>query len=419
MHESGNPQARPAIDPIKLERLARMALTVGVDLAEGQNLLIIAPLATLPMVRLLARHAYQMGAGLVTPILTDEEMALIRCRHASDHSFDQAPSWLYKGMAEALRANTARIVVMGSNPTLLAGQNSDGLSRLNKAEWTAHRPVLQMTAGFGINWGKVAYPTPAWAAAVFPDVDTAEAIGKLSDAIFAASRVNADDPVAEWRHHDANLHARAGWLNDKHFASLRFRGPATDLTVGLADHHRWKGGSSATANGRTITPNIPTEEVFTAPHSERVSGHARMTKPLAIGGTLIEGIEVRFEAGRLVDVRASRGEDILKRMVDTDEGAKRLGEVALVPDSTPISRSDLLYYVTTFDENAASHIAFGQCYADCFRDGVTRSAEEIAARGGNSSLIHVDCMIGSKDVDGDGVHADGAVEPVMRQGEWT
>jgi aminopeptidase len=227
-----------------------------------------------------------------------------------------------------------------------------------------------------------------------------------------------DDPVGAWAAHNAALRTRTRFLNGKAYSALHFKGPGTDLTVGLADGHEWHGGASTAKNGITCNPNIPTEEVFTTPHALRVEGHVSSTKPLSHQGTLIDNISVRFDGGRIVEAKASRGEEVLNKVLDTDEGARRLGEVALVPHSSPISQSGLLFYNTLFDENAASHIALGQCYSKCFIDGAKLTPEQIAAQGGNSSLIHIDWMIGSDKIDVDGVNADGSREPVMRGGEW-
>ena len=243
-------------------------------------------------------------------------------------------------------------------------------------------------------------------------------MAKLADAIFAASRVDRDDPVAAWESHNKALSERTQWLNAQDFSALHFKAPGTDLTVGLADGHEWQGGASTAKNGIVCNPNIPTEEVFTTPHALRVEGTARSTKPLSHQGTLIEDIEVRFEGGRIVEVRASRGEDVLKKVLETDDGASRLGEVALVPHSSPISKGGLLFYNTLFDENAACHIALGQCYSKCFKGGADLTPEQVAERGGNKSFIHIDWMIGSGEMDIDGVHKDGRRVPVFRKGEW-
>ena len=258
----------------------------------------------------------------------------------------------------------------------------------------------------------------AWAKTVFPDAP--DAVDRLWKAIFSASRVDASvaDPKAAWAAHNGELSARRKLLEEKQYSALRFTGPGTDLTVGLADGHSWGGGAGRTIQGVMCNPNIPTEEVFTTPHCRRVEGHVRSTKPLAHQGVVIRDIEVRFEDGRIVEARASTGEAALKKLLDVDEGARRLGEVALVPHSSPISASGTLFFNTLFDENAACHIALGQSYSKCMKDGGSASAEDLAARGANASLIHVDWMIGSGEIDVDGITEAGEAEPLMRKGEW-
>ncbi len=408
----------PAIDPAKLDRLAEVAVRVGLNLQPGQDLLMTAPAAALPLVRRIAAHAYAAGAGLVTPFLADEEVALARYRHAPDASFDKAAGWLYEGMAKAFSQNTARLAIVGDNPMLLSAQDPEKVARANKANSLAYKPALEKIAGFDINWNIVAYPGAAWAKLVFPGDDEETAVRKLAEAIFAASRVDGDDPVGAWAAHNKALAVRRDWLNGERFSALRFTGPGTDLTIGLADGHEWQGGASTARNGIVCNANIPTEEVFTTPHALRVEGHVSSTKPLSYQGTLIDDIRVRFEAGRIVEAKAARGEAVLAKVLDTDEGARRLGEVALVPHSSPISKSGILYYNTLFDENASCHIALGQCYAKCFLGGDRLTPDQIAAQGGNSSLIHIDWMIGSDRIDIDGVKPDGGLAPVFRDGEW-
>ena len=406
------------IDPVKLDRLAEVAVHVGLNLTPGQDLLITAPIVALPLVRRIAAHAYKAGAGIVTPFFSDEEITLARYRDAADASFDRAAGWLYEGMAKAFGTNTARLAVVGDNPMLLAREDSAKVARANKANSIAYQPALERIVNFDTNWNIVAYPGMAWAKQMFPHDTDDVAVAKLADAIFAASRVDRDDAVPAWQAHNATLRARTDWLNAQRFQALHYKGPGTDLTIGLADGHEWQGGASTAKNGIVCNPNIPTEEVFTTPHAQRVEGHVRSTKPLSYQGTLIENMAVRFEAGRIVEAKATRGEEVLAKVLDTDEGARRLGEVALVPHSSPISASGLLFYNTLFDENAACHIALGQCYSKCFVDGGTLTPAQIAAQGGNKSLIHIDWMIGSGDIDIDGVHADGRRVPVFRKGEW-
>jgi aminopeptidase len=411
-------QRTTSIDPVKLDRLAQVAVKVGLQLQAGQDLFLTAPVAALPLVRRIVEHAYRAGAGLVTPMLSDEEITLSRYRFGPDASFDRAPTWLYEGVAKAFAANTARLAIVGDNPMLLAQEEPAKVSRANKANSVAYQPALEKIAGFDINWNIVAYPGASWAKQVFPGDEEEVAVSKLAEAIFAASRVDLDDPIAAWAAHNATLRSRTAWLNGQRFQALHFSGPGTDLTIGLADDHEWQGGASTAKNGITCNPNIPTEEVFTTPHARRVSGHVRSTKPLSYQGTLIDEIAVRFEEGRIVEAKAARGAEVLNKVLDTDEGARRLGEVALVPNSSPISKSGVLFYNTLFDENASCHIALGQCYSKCFLDGGKLTPEEVAAKGGNKSFIHIDWMIGSGEIDIDGVHTDGRRVPVFRKGEW-
>lgn len=406
------------VDPRMLDRLAEAAVRVGLKLQPGQDVVLTAPVAALPLVRRIAEAAYRAGAGLVTPLLADEETTLLRFRHAPGEAFDRAPSWLYEGIGRAFDEGAARLAIVGEDPMLLSGEDPEKVGRANKAQSVAMRPMRERITRFETNWTIVAYPTASWARRVFPDLGEDEAVSRLADAIFAASRIGGEDPAVEWERHNAELRGRCDWLNGHRFAALHYRGRGTDLTIGLGDGHRWLGGEDRTARGGTCNPNIPTEEVFTTPHAKRTEGTVRSTKPLSHNGTLIEGIRVRFEGGRIVEGRADRGEEVLLKVLDTDEGARRLGEVALVPQSSPISQSGLLFYNTLFDENAASHIALGQCYSVCFEGGGKLTPEEVATRGGNSSAIHIDWMIGSGEIDIDGVTAEGGRVPVMRRGEW-
>jgi aminopeptidase len=406
------------IDPVKLDRLAEVAVKVGLQLKAGQDLLLTAPAVALPLVRKIAEHAYRAGAGLVTPILSDEAVTLARYRFGQDDSFDRAAGWLYEGMSKAFAGDTARLAIVGDNPMLLSGEDPVKVARASKANSIAYKPALERIVGFDINWNIIAYPSASWAKQVFPGDLEDVAVAKLAEAIFAASRVDNDDPVAAWQKHNAALRIRTDWLNGQRFHALHYSGPGTDLTIGLADGHEWQGGASTARNGITCNANIPTEEVFTTPHARRVDGRVISSKPLSYQGTLIDDIAVRFEQGRIVEARAGRGEQVLNKVLDTDEGSRRLGEVALVPHSSPISKSGLLFFNTLFDENAACHIALGQCYSKCFIDGGSLTPEQIAAQGGNKSLIHIDWMIGSDKTDIDGIHPDGSRTAVFRRGEW-
>lgn len=402
----------------KLDRLAQVAVHSGLGLTPGQELVITATLDAVPLVRRITEHAYRSGATIVTTLLTDEDSTLLRYRYAPDASFDCAPAWLFDGMATAFRSGAARLAVAGSNPSLLSQEDPQKVSRANRAVSKAYRPAMELITRHEINWAIVACATPAWAAAVFPGMPREQAMSRLWDAIFAASRADHADPVTAWKVHDSKLHERAALLNHKRYSALHFQGPGTDLRVGLADGHLWLGGGTMAANGRYCIPNMPTEEVYTTPHKDHVDGQVTSTKPLSYQGTMIDKISVRFQAGRIVEAHAMEGEQVLEHMIETDEGARRLGEVSLVPHSSPIASSGLLFNNTLFDENAACHIALGQAYSSGIEGGDHASAEDLAARGANESLIHVDWMIGSDLIDVNGITANGRAEAVMRHGEW-
>ena len=278
------------IDAAKLDKLAEVAIKVGLQLQEGQDLVMTAPSTALPLIRKIAEHAYKAGAGVVTPIISDEEVTLARYRNANDESFDRAPGWLYEGMAKAFSGNAARLAIAGDNPMMLAGQDPGKVARANRANSMAYKPALEKITGFDINWNIVAFPSPAWARQVFPDDAEDVAIEKLANAIFAASRVDLADPIggvegAQCRAQEA---LEPGSTSSDSPRS-HYTGPGTDVTIGLADGHQWKGGASESKNGITCNPNIPTEEVFTTPHAQRVEGHVSSTKPLSHNGTLIDG----------------------------------------------------------------------------------------------------------------------------------
>ncbi|MGB6973943.1 MAG: aminopeptidase [Terracidiphilus sp.] len=402
----------------KLDMLAQVAVRVGLGLTPGQELVMTASLDSVPLARRITEQAYRAGASLVTTLYADDEAALMRYRFAPDSSFDHAAGWLYDGMGAAFKSGSARLAIAGSNPALLSNEDPDKVGRANRAVSKAYRPALELITRHEINWTIVAGATPAWAAAMFPDLAPGAAMARLWEAIFQTTRINMDDPVAAWKAHDAELHKRAALLNEKRYSALHYRGPGTDFRLGLADDHLWLGGGTTAGNGNYCIPNMPTEEVFTTPHKDRADGTITATKPLSHQGTMIEGIQVRFEAGRIVEARASRGEDVLRKLIETDDGARRLGEVALVPHSSPIASSGMLFFNTLFDENAACHVALGQAYSSCLRDGDKLTLEQLAAKGANDSLIHVDWMIGSGQLDIDGIASSGAVEPLMRQGEW-
>ena len=403
----------------KLDLLAEVAVKVGLGLKEGQELLMTASLDAVPLARRITEQAYRAGASLVTTLYTDDDATLMRYHHASDASFDKAANWLYDGMGAAFKSGAARLAITGANPALLSNEDPDKVGRANRAVSIAYRPALELITRHEIKWTIVASATPAWAAQMFPNDTPAAALSKLWEAIFQTTRINMEDPVSDWKRHDAGLHKRADYLNAKRYAALKYRGPGTDFTLGLADDHVWMGGGTTAGNGIYCIPDIcHSEEVFSMPHKDRADGTVTATKPLSHQGTMIEGIHVRFAGGAGSSRLMPRAGEEGRKLIETDEGARKLGEVALVPHSSPIASSGQLFLNTLFDENAASHIALGQSYSSTVRDGDKLSKEELAAKGANESLIHVDWMIGSDKLDIDGVTSTGTKEPLMRGGEW-
>ncbi|MDA0334734.1 MAG: aminopeptidase [bacterium] len=378
---------------------ADLALDVGLSLQAGQRLWLSSPVSAAPLARAIVAAAYKRGARYVEMNWTDDGVTLARFQHAPRDSFAEYPVWHSEAMLAGARQGDAFLSVRGTDPQLLKDQDPDLVTTVQRTGATHRRPFLTYITSHKVNWCVLSVPIPAWAHQVFPGVSEDDAMAQLWEAIGGACRLNEPDPVAA-------------------YGALHFVGPGTDLTVGLVPGHRWIGGSSTTDSGITFTPNVPTEEVFSLPHKDRVDGTVTASKPLNYGGTLIEGLKVRFVAGRAVEVTADAGQSVMQGLIDTDEGSARLGEVALVPASSPISMSGVLFYDTLFDENAASHIAIGKAYSECLQGGHDKSAEELAADGVNDSLTHVDFMIGGAQMDVSGVRADGSTEPVMEQGEW-
>ncbi|WP_299430044.1 aminopeptidase [uncultured Meiothermus sp.] len=402
----------------KLRRFAEVAVRVGVGLQPGQKLYVNANIEALPLTRMVVEEAYKAGSRLVVTQLYDEQLTLARYRHAPRDSFQEYAAFLVDARLKALDEGYAWLSIVSDDPEILRGQDPELIRLASQTAARFSKPFSDRISGFATNWCIIGAASLRWAALVFPGEPPEQQVERLWEAIFAVSRVDQADPVAAWMVHTENLERRVQQLNARRYAALRFRGPDTDLRVGLAEGHLWAGGAGRAQNGARCVPNMPTEEVFTTPHRERVEGWVRSTKPLSLHGNLLEGIRVRFEQGQVVEAHADQGQEILQHLLDTDEGARRLGEVALVPHSSPISSSGLLFYETLYDENAASHIALGASYDECLQGGHDLTLEQKRAAGANDSLIHIDWMIGSEYMDVDGITPTGLAEPLMRKGEW-
>ena len=404
---------------------AELAVKVALNLRSGQRLMIIGPLANggasleaAPLAREIAGAAYRAGSPLVETIYGDERQQILRFKHAPSGSFANYSAWLPRALTEHVAAGHAVLSISANDPDLLRGESAEQVGALLQATGRDVRPFRERLARNETNWAVVAAASESWAAKIFPGIPTADAVDRLWEAIARLCRLDAPDPLAAWETHLAHLGARSSYLNAKQYSALKYTGPGTNLMLGLPSGHVWVSGRSTSGNGILFTANLPTEEVFTIAHKDRVDGTVRASKPLSYGSTLIEGFSVTFERGRVVNATADRNGETLTRLLDTDAGARRLGEVALVPHSSPISQSGLLYYNTLFDENAASHVALGNAYRFTLNGGTEMSDDDFERAGGNRSAVHVDFMIGSGDLDVDGVLSDGSTEPLMRKGEW-
>ncbi|MDQ1910001.1 aminopeptidase [Paenibacillus sp. GD4] len=402
----------------KLERYASLAVQVGVNIQPGQTLVVTAPLASAPFVRLVAKKAYEAGAKNVHIEWQDDEATRIKYELAPDEAFLEYPMWRAKGWEEMAENNAAFLSVLAPNPDLLKGIDPQRIANANKTAGEALKTWRTYPMTDKVSWSIVAVPSEAWAAKVLPDQDEAGRVDALWELIFSATRINREDPVQAWKLHLEELDKKADQLNSKRYRALRYHGPGTDLTIELPEGHLWVSGGSVNVKGTSFVANMPTEEVFTAPRKEGVNGTVRSTKPLSYGGVLIKDFALTFENGKIIHVEAAEGLDVLKRLVDTDEGSAYLGEVALVPHRSPISDTNLIFYNTLFDENASSHLAIGKAYAFCLEGGKEMTEEELAARGMNSSIVHVDFMIGSGELSVDGVLEDGATEALIVNGDW-
>lgn len=402
----------------ELGRYADVIVRVGLNLQPGQRLLVRADLHAAPLVRAVARSAYAAGAPFVDVHWSDEQLTLARVQAAPPGSLEETAAWVPGVVGAHLESGGALLSIRGDTPALLGGEDPEKISTMMQAAARASTPVSELVQRNASAWAVVAYPSPGWAAQVFPELPPDAAVAQLWRAMAAACRLGADDPVAAWQAHVAELNARCAYMNARAYSALRYSGPGTDLTLGLPAGHIWAGGDSTSAHGQPFVANMPTEEIFSLPDHARVDGVVRASRPLSYAGTLISDFSLTFAGGRVTQVTAATGEALLRRLIETDEGAARLGEVALVPNSSPISQTGLLFANTLFDENAASHLALGNGYRFCLRDGAAMGREEFEAAGGNLSAAHVDFMIGSGAMDIDGIAAGGAAEPVMRAGEW-
>jgi aminopeptidase len=403
----------------KLEHYADLIIRIGLNVQPHQRLMISgAPIEGAPFVRALTASAYKAGCRLVNVVWNDEQLALERFRHAPRDSFEEFADSSLGLLAETIERGDAVLSIAAGDPALLKDQDPALVSTTMRVRATKSKPYSEKIMQDAVNWCVAAMPTLAWAQGVFPDLQGDAAISALWEAIFMTTRADLSGTVEAWKTHLATLDQRSVLLNDRHYAALRFTGPGTNLRVGLPAKHLWMAGTSKTQSGIEFVANLPTEEIFTLPHKDQVDGEVSSTKPLSYAGVLIDGIRVRFEAGKIVEASATHGQDAFLRLLDTDEGARHIGEVALVPHKSPISSSGILFNNTLFDENAACHIALGAAYPFTLSGGIGMNKDELDVNGANDSIIHVDWMIGSGQISVQGERANGILEPIMANGDW-
>lgn len=406
------------IDQKTKEKYAELALKMGVNLQKNQSLMINAPIEGAEFTKIVVRKAYELGAKDVHINWSDDDLTLWKYQYSPDEVLGHFPKWRVELYHEFIEDGGALLSIRATNPDLLKDINPERVALANKAAAQALTKFQEYVMNDKITWSIISIPTSDWAQKVFPDKSREDAVKHLWEAIVKIVRVDQDDPIKAWEEHNQALQTAEQILNEKRYRKLIFKGPGTDLTIGLPEGHIWQGGSAVSQQGITFNPNMPTEEVYCMPHKYEVDGTVASTMPLNYGGSVIDGFSLTFEKGKVVDFKAEQGEDVLKHLLDTDEGARRLGEVALVPHESPVSQSGLIFYNTLFDENASCHLALGKAYPTSIEGGSNMSKEELDQHGVNDSLVHVDFMIGSDQLDIDGVKEDGTIEPVFRSGTW-
>ncbi|MFX1599967.1 MAG: aminopeptidase [Promethearchaeota archaeon] len=407
-----------------LEKYAEVILRVGLNLQPGQRLLIGtapynygAPIELAPLVRLITKKAYQMGARFVEVFWDDDQLKLIRFQHAPRDSFEEFPIWRPKAEYEFAKSGDAMLFIVAFNPDLLKEQDTNLIMTTLQSYIKHSKPFKDLRHQDAMNNLVITAPIEGWADKLFSNLPKEGRLSKLWDIIFDICRVKNQDPISAWEIHIKNLEVRCNFLNKKQYKYLKFVAPGTDLTIGLPRKHNWQAARSISKNGIAFVGNIPTEEVFTLPHKDKTEGVVSVTKPFS-RTVLVEDLKLHFSEGKIVKATAKNGEDFINGILDTDEGSRRLGEIALVPHSSPISQTEILFYNLLIDENSSCHIALGSAWRSCLENGNTMSDEEFLAAGGNISKLHYDFMIGSEEMDIDGILEEGKVEPIMRNGEW-
>ncbi|MEI5907514.1 aminopeptidase [Bacillus spongiae] len=402
----------------QLNKYAELAVKVGANVQKGQYLWVSAPIGTEDFVRRVVKEAYAAGASKVHVEWQDDVITRTHFELASEEAFREFPEWIVQAYEELIEKRGTLLHIDASDPDLLKGIDVDRIMAYQKIQGEALEKFKEAMQTDKISWSIIALPSPKWATKVFPNLPEADRMPALWEAIFKSVRIDLDNPIEAWKTHIETLKSKATQMTEKKFKKLHYKAPGTDLTIELPEKHLWVTGSSVTPEDVTFVANMPTEEVYTVPVKTGVNGYVSSSKPLAYRGNVIDEFKLTFEDGKIVQVEAKEGQELLEKMIATDEGASYIGEVALVPHHSPISNSGILFFNTLFDENASNHLAIGSAYPTCYEGGAELSEEERKEAGMNDSIVHEDFMIGSEAMDIDGIYEDGTSEPIFRKGNW-
>ena len=402
----------------KLQKYAELIVKVGVNVQPGQEVVLYINVDQQHLAHLIVKEAYKAGAGKVMIKWSDTFAQREFLEHASDEFLENVPEFAKEEAQYIADHRCCRISVMSEDPGAFGGIDQKRVAAYQSANGKALMPVRQATQNNDLSWTVVAAASPAWAERVFPDLKGEAAVDRLWEEIFKTTRIDREDPIQAWKDHDTKLHEKEDWLNKEQFSALHYTSPRTDLTIGLPENHVWEGGGSKNAAGIEFMANMPTEECFTAPDNRRIDGYVTSTKPLSYAGNILENMKFTFKDGKVVEATAEKGQAVLDHLLETDDGVRSLGEVSLVPDPSPISQSGITFFNTLFDENASDHLALGAAYPFNVQGGTKMNKDQLKAKGINFSQAHVDFMVGSADMNIDGIKKDGTIVPVFRNGDW-
>lgn len=402
-----------------LIKYASLAVNIGVNIQKDNILVISSPIETAEFARLITEEAYKSGAKDVIVHYGDQKLTKIKLENSSLETISNIPEWQAESYNYYARQEACFISISASDPDGLKGVPVEKIGASQKARTSALKEYFDNSMSNKCRWCVLSVPTLSWAKKVFPKVSDDEAMESLWDVIFKTVRVDTENPVNAWKKHNAYLEEKIKFMNNNNFKSVHLKSAnGTDLNIELPEGHIWAGCSEGDVNGIPFNANIPTEEVFTLPKKTGVNGIVYSSKPLSYGGNLIDNFSITFKDGKAIDFTAETGYDVLKQMLESDEGAKYLGEVAFVPYNSPISNSKLIFFNTLFDENAACHLAFGRAYESCVKDADKYSEEELEKIGVNNSVIHVDFMIGTSDLEITGINKNGEAIQIFSNGNW-